>query len=127
MSLTNAQKVDVRRFAGYPVFGGSASSFQSYRFFQAYGTLEYRMNNLAPEEETILFAKLANLNTLEPAISGATANLDTDQAAVWKHNKNEVRDRIALFDYWRRDLCEFMGVPPGPHMKDNSGAIAIRV
>jgi hypothetical protein len=38
--------------------------------------------------------------------------LDTDQAAVWKHNKDEVRDRAGLFDNWRRRLCG----PPGPDL-----------
>ena len=44
---------------------------------------------------------------------GAGGNLDTDQAAVWKHNKDEVRDRSQLFDGWGRRLCGFIDVPPG--------------
>ncbi len=121
MSFTNAQKADIRRHCYYPVFGSTPSSAQSYRFFQAFGTLEYRMNNLLAEEETIVTAKIANLNTLETAISGASTNLDTDQAAVWKHNKNEVRDRIALYGYWRVDLCDYLGVPLGPRYASGSG------
>ncbi|MFC4526411.1 hypothetical protein ISN76_12935 [Dyella halodurans] len=115
--FTNAQKVDIRRFCGYPVYGGTPSSFQSYRFFQEYGTLEYRMNNLLAEEEAVITATyLANLYTLETAIPATGANLDTDQAAVWTHNKNEQRDRERLFDSWRRKLCGFLGVPPGPDL-----------
>lgn len=118
MALTTAQKVDVRRHAGYPVFGGTPSSFQSYRFFQAYGTLEYRMSNLMPEEETVLTGTyLPQLSQLETDIIGATGirtNLDTDEAAVWKHNANELRDRKALYNDLRRTLCAFLGVPPGP-------------
>ena len=113
--FTDAQKVDIRRFCGYPVFGGTPSSFQSYRFFQAYGTLEYRMQNLlAAEEAVITTVYLPNLNTLEAAIPATGDNLDTDQAAVWTHNKHEQRDREQLFDSWRRRLCDFLGVPPGP-------------
>lgn len=115
MAFTTAEKVDIRRHCGYPMFGGTPSSFQSYRFFQAYGTLEYRMNNMLAEEEAVVRTTyLANLTTLENAIPTASANLDTDQAAVWVHNKREVADRDALFANWRRKLCEFMGVPPGP-------------
>lgn len=127
MSLTAAQKADVRRFCYYPVFGAPPASFQSYRFFQAYGTLEYRMNNFLPEEETLIISKLANLNTLESAISGASANLDTDQAAVWKHNKNEVADRVGLFAYWRTDLCDFIGIPKGPQYGGGGEGLALVV
>lgn len=113
--FTDAQKVDIRRFCGYPVFGGTPSSFQSYRFFQAYGTLEYRMQNLLAAEETVITTVyLPNLTTLEAAIPATGDNLDTDQAAVWTHNKHEQRDREQLFDSWRRRLCDFLGVPPGP-------------
>ena len=125
MSFTNAQKVDIRRFCGYPAYGGTPSGFQSWRFFQEYGLMEYRLNNMAAEEETVIETiYLANLYTLELAIVGATANLDTAQAAVWTHNKNEVRDRTALFTSWRTKLAEFIGVPTGPALK---GAGTVRM
>ena len=115
MAFTTAERVDIRRFAWYPVYGGTPSSFQSYRFFQAYGTLEYRLSNLLAEEEAVVRTTyLANLYTLETAIPGTSANLDTDEAAVWKHNKRELADREALFSNWRHKLCGFLGVPPGP-------------
>ena len=115
MSFTDAQKTDIRRFCGYPAFGGPGSTgFQNWRFFQAYGLLEFRMNNLSPAEESVVETTyLANLYTLETAIPGAGANLDTDSASVWKHNKNEVADRTKLFAYWRGELCKFLGVPNG--------------
>lgn len=113
MSFTNAEKVDIRRFCGYGNFGGTPNA-SGYRFSTAYGTLEYKLNNLLAEEEAVIRTTyLANLATLETAIIGAAANLDTDSAAVWKHNKNEVRDRTALFDEWRYRLCDFLGLPPG--------------
>lgn len=115
MAFTTQERVDIRRFCWYPVYGGTPSSFQSYRFFQAYGTLEYRLSNLMAEEEGVVRTTyLANLATLETAIPGTSANLDTDQAAVWTHNKRELADREALFTNWRKKLCEFLGVPPGP-------------
>ncbi len=85
------------------------------------------MNNLAAEEETIVTTMLSTLATLEAAIPASGANLDTDSAAVWAHNKNEVRDRGALFDIWRRRLCDFFGVPPGPNFGGNSNSISLVV
>jgi hypothetical protein len=124
--FTDAQKVDIRRFCGYPVFGGTPSSFQSYRFFQAYGTLEYRMQNLLPEEEAVITTVyLPNLTTLESAIPTTSDNLDTDVAAVWTHNKNELRDRERLFDSWRRRLCGFIGIPPGPALGDTGLSLVV--
>ena len=127
-SFTTAQMVDIRRYCGYPQFGNTPSSFQSYRFFQAYGLLEYRMQNMLTEEATVVTnIYLANLSALEAAIPAAGANLDTDKAAVWTHNKNEVRDRVALFDYWRRRLCTHMGIPPGPELEGSNGSVSLVV
>ncbi len=115
MAFTDAQLTDIRRFCGYPAYGAVATAAESYRFFTAYGALEYKMQNLSTNEQTVVMTiYLANLYTLETAIVGAAANLDTDSASVWKHNKNEVADRENLFASWRLKLCAFMGVPPGP-------------
>jgi hypothetical protein len=84
-----------------------------WRFYVAYGALEYRMNNLAPEEEAVVSNMLQTLQALETAAPAASDNLDTEAAASWTHNANEVRDRLQLFDAWRRRLCQFFGVPPG--------------
>lgn len=122
MSFTNAQKVDIRRFCGYMLFGSGPGGFEGWRFFQAYGLLEYRMNNMAPEEEAVVeTVYLANLYTLESAIPATSANLDTAKAAVWEHNANELRDRDALFSNWRRKLCVFIGVPLGEGLQGGSG------
>ena len=122
MSFTDSQKTDIRRFCGYPAFGNNnATGFQNWRFFQAFGLLEFRLNNLSPAEEGVVTATyLANLYTLETAIPASAANLDTDSASVWKHNKNEVADRAKLFAYWRGELCKFLGVPNGPGLFSGS-------
>lgn len=61
--LTFAHKSSIRRHLDYPVAGllqvsaagGSlGSAFAGYRFFQAYGRLEWKMNNLNPDEEARL-------------------------------------------------------------------------
>jgi hypothetical protein len=113
-SFSDAQKADIRRFCGYPAYGAGAAGFESWRFFQAYGTLEYRMNNMAPAEVAVTLQYLSTLATLEFAVPTTSENLDTDAAATWTHNKDELRDRANLFDAWRRRLCGFLGVPPGP-------------
>ena len=114
--FSDAEKADIRRFCGYPAYGGTPSGFQSWRYFQVYGLLEFRLNNLAPAEAQTVRYYVSTLYGLESAVPGASGNLDTDQAAVWKHNKDEVRDRAGLFDNWRRRLCGFLGVPPGPDL-----------
>jgi hypothetical protein len=127
--LTDAQRVDVRRFCGYPLYGGQPVQAFGYRFFQQYGTLEFRMTNMQDAEEAVVVNYLTQLTALETAIYGTSDNLDTDVAAVWTHNKNEQRDREALFDSTRRRLCAFFGIPPGPafDVSGSGGSIALVV
>ena len=109
--LSDAERVDVRRFCGYPAYGGGASGFQSWRFFQAYGTLEYRLSNLAGEELQVVRQYLSTLYGLEGGVVAAAANLDTDKAAAWTRSRSELSDRVRLLDEWRRRLALFIGVP----------------
>lgn len=111
--FTDQQKTDIRRFCGYPAYGADAAGNLGWRFFTAYGALEYRMNNLSPAEQLVTLGYLATLYQLEQAVPLAGANLDTDSAAGWQHNHNEIADRLRLLDGWRRRLCVFLGVPPG--------------
>lgn len=119
--LTEQQKVDVRRHCGFPVFGQFNSTSPStfgYRYYTQYLILEYRMNNLAVAEElTLTNVYLAQCNSLESAIPTASSNLDTDRAAVWYHNKYEVRDRFALYTLWSNRLIEYMGLESPSPMK----------
>lgn len=118
MAFTDAEKTDMRRFCGYPAYGAGNSGFQGWRFFQAYGLLEYRLNNLSCAEEAVCRTYMGTLRGLEAAVPLSAQSLDTDQAAVWTRNKDELRDRLSLFDEWRRRLCNFVGVPPGPSFAD---------
>ncbi|MCQ8277783.1 hypothetical protein NFI95_04910 [Acetobacteraceae bacterium KSS8] len=115
--LSGAERVDVRRFCGYPAYGSGASGMSSWRFFEAYGTLEYRMTNMSSSELQVVRQKLATLYQLDQAIPAAAQNLDTDQAAVWTRNRSEVLDRTRLFEDWCRRLAAFIGVPPGPALR----------
>ncbi len=72
------------------------------------------MNNLAPAEVAVTLQYISTLATLEVAVPKTSENLDTESAAAWTHNADEMRDRTNLFDNWRRRLCGFLGVPPGP-------------
>ena len=124
-SFTDGQKADIRRFCGYPAYGSGAAGFDSWRFFQAFGTLEYRLNNLAQAEISVTLQYISTLATLEAAIPVATENLDTDNAAAWTHNPNEVRDRANLFDSWRRRLCGFLGIPPGAALAQSGVTLVV--
>lgn len=125
MALTDAQKTDARRFCGYPAYGAGAAGFQGWRFYQAYGLLEYRLNNLSDSESAVAKSYLVTLTSLEAAIPMAAGNLDTDQAAVWTRNRDELRDRRKLFDDWRRRLCSFIGIPPGPGLADSGLTLVV--
>ena len=128
MAFTNAEKVDVRRFCGYGLYGmGQPLPASGYRFSTAYGILEYKLNTLGLDEETVTRTFLGNLNALEAAVVGAGANLDTDMAAVWTHNKREVADRKGLYDLQRRELCSFLGIPPGPSLGSAGMGVALVV
>ena len=90
MALTAQQKIDVRRHAGFSVYGSTSASPPSifYSYNPHYLNLEYMMINLAPAEEaTLISVYIQNCNNLETAIPTASSNLDTDRAAVWYHNK----------------------------------------
>jgi len=116
--LSDSQKTDVRRFCGYPAYGASPAGNIGWRFYTAYGLLEYRMNNLSVSEIAVVTNYLAVLNQLEIAIPGASSNLDTEQTIGWTHNSAELADRFQLFDNWRRRLCAFLGLVPGEGLAD---------
>jgi hypothetical protein len=123
--LTDAEKVDARRFCGYPAYGAAPTGMQSWRYFQMYGQLEFRLANLSDPEIAIARRYLGTLTTLEMAVPATSENLDTDQAAVWTRNKNELPDRIRLLDEWRRRLCGFLGIPAGPDLAGGSLALVV--
>ncbi|KVC81391.1 hypothetical protein [Burkholderia ubonensis] len=124
-TFTSAQLVDIRRFCWYPAYGDGAVVFPYPWIMKQYLALEYRLQHISTDEGAVVVnTYLTNLYTLESAIPATGANLDTDQAAVWKHNKNEQADRDRLFDSWRMRLCAFLGVPPGP-MRTQSNALVV--
>ena len=123
--FSDGERAELRRFCGYPAYGSGASGFQGWRFFQSYGTLEYRLSNLAPAEEDVARRMVATAQRLEAAVPGAGETLDTAQAASWTRNRDEVGERLALLDEWRRRLCGFLGVPAGPALSDGGRRMVV--
>jgi len=129
MALTAQQKADVRRYAGYPLLADSqADDSRDFAYSWVspgvWNTLSHRLDNLRPEEESILVnSYLTNLAQLETAIVDSYEDLDTEQAAVWKRNKNQVADRASLYDQWRRRMCWFIGIKPGPGLQGTSARL----
>jgi hypothetical protein len=126
--LTDAQMTDARRFAGYAVPGTTVVlDANNDTVFVQYGavtmSLYTRLTSLSASEEAVLTGVyLANLNGLEVAVPLAGDNLDTEVAAVWTHNANEVRDRLALLAQWSLRMCVFLGVAPGPGLQVGPGS-----
>jgi hypothetical protein len=125
MAFTDSERTDLRRHCGYPAYGLGNGGFSNWRFYQAYGLLEYRLQRLSGAEEAVARTYLTTLATLETAITDASATLDTDTAAVWTRNAREVAERTRLFDDWRRRLCGFFGIPPGPALGDGATRLVV--
>lgn len=115
--VNEAEKTDARRFLGYPAHGADPSGNMGWQYYQAAGTVEFRLANLSHSEEAVLRGYLGTLLVLERAIPGAGASMDTESAAGWVRNPAELAERVRLFDDWRRRFCGFLGVPVGPGMR----------
>lgn len=87
MALDDVIKSDVRRHLGYPAIGLYRSSVTGmtladgaagYRYFTGYGQLEWRMNNLMPDEE----ARINGNAFGSVAITGTPQNGDVIQITI---------------------------------------------
>jgi len=123
--LTSDQIVAVRRFMGYSVSGDSTAYpyrelvYSNVSYMGV--SLDYRLQHLSTDEESVVInTYLTPLALREQEIQGAADNLDTAEAAVWKRNASEVNDRIQLYNYLRRELCTFLGFPPGPQLSSGN-------
>jgi hypothetical protein len=124
--LTDAQKVDARRWMGYPTLNpGFADTIYTTSFGSV--SITEKLANLADGEETVLIEKyLTPLESLEAAILTVSDNLDTNVAAVWQRNTNEQADRERLFDSVRRRMCAFLGFKPGPELGGGGSLSLVR-
>ena len=99
--LTSAEIVDARRFCGYSL-GDLA--------------IDPTLIGLGTDAETVVRAEIVQIRSLYTDLAGATTRLSTAKAAVWTRNASEVGDRQALLYGERLNLCNMLGVPPGPFM-----------
>jgi hypothetical protein len=127
MAFTDAERTDIRRFCGYPAYGNGAAGYQGWRFNQVYGAMEFRIGHLSGAEEAVTRQYLLQLLLLERAVPAASDTLDTAQAAGWTRNTEEVAERLRLLDDWRRRLCGFLGLPPGPGLdgRASGGSVCV--
>lgn len=113
--FTDQQLVDLRRYMGYPAYGNGNTGFQSYRFFQVYGVMEFRLANLSRAEgETVVNTYLAQISGAEQDLYTARANLQVESAGQYKHNPAELAQRRQEYESLRFSLCGFLNIPPGP-------------
>ena len=125
MAFTEAERTEVRRFCGYPAYGAGTAGFQNWRFYQAYGLMELRMNWLTGSEEAVVRRYLGELAALERAIPAASDGVGTAEAGPYRRNADELAERRRLFDDWRRRLCGFLGLPPGPALGDGGTRLVV--
>jgi hypothetical protein len=96
VALTDPQKTNIRRHLGVPVAGQLALSTPSgtladgnagYRYFDAWGQLEYRMNRLNPDEEARLLGySVGILGLAGPTVYSAGVTFSftiTSTGAAW--------------------------------------------
>lgn len=119
MAFIDSEKVDIRRFCGYPAFANFGWVYEI-----DYAMLETRIANMSAAEEAVIRSNyLPNLTLLETALMGTSDNLDTAQAAIWTHNAREQADRENLYNSKRRSLCEYIGIRPGGNLGSGSDVI----
>lgn len=120
-TFTNKEKTDIRRFMGYPPIGTDGGRIFLGALINEPGVLEYRLDHLTDDEMEQVRAYLETLSELEDDLIGAKDNLDTAQVASLTNNPLELRTRMGLLDEWRRRLCAFLALPPGPALRRGRG------
>ncbi len=107
--LTEAQRINVRRWLGYPVLSEPDIVYS----LDYLSTLTQRLDALTADEETIIIdSYLVPLAQLEAARLTASDNLDTLVAGPWTANPKELSQRTNLYETYRRDLANFLGFAP---------------
>ncbi len=118
MAFTEAEKVQVRKYCGYGLFGSTPIQNFAWRYSTQYGAMEFILNNMSADEETEVKTNyLVKLPLLEEDLFNVRDNSDTSQAAVWYRNKKELQERQSNYDYWRNRLCDFMNIQAGPDLE----------
>lgn len=110
--LTEAEKVDIRRFTGYSPYADRLDAGLVMDIDdQLY--LEWRLNHVPEEVGEIVRTYLDQLRAAEVEIFRASDRLKTAAISIIERNPTEMRDRRAEFVQLRLDLCAMIGVEPG--------------
>jgi len=125
--LSDQEKVDARRFMGYPAYGSGPNDDSFGRYFGSYPTMEFRIANLLPAELVTMRARLAALTAEETLFEASGALVYVGTAAVFTRNPNTISEHQRFLDAMRRRLCEFLGLPPGPQLSASSSSIRLIV
>lgn len=105
MPLTDIEKISIRRHLGYPVSGvptvspggGTlATGFVGYRYFQAYGTLEYRMNHLMPAEESVITGIHNMLVTVSSSVTDITTPVGSGLSPAIRIFNDDVDETLTI-------------------------------
>lgn len=119
MAFTASETVALRKFCGYGVKTAASLNMQDM-----FGKLNLILGSLTTEEEAEVRTNyLVKLQTLEDGILLAADNADTDEASVWKHNKNELADRAGIYTNLRRRLCDYLGIDPGTGLESGTRVV----
>jgi hypothetical protein len=111
MALSEEDKTDLRFFLGYAMVGDDPNSLTNAYPHQLDVTLEDHMRHLTSSEENKVKELLDELREMDAEIKAARATLNIDTAGAFKKNKAELRDRISLYNYTRKQLGTFLQVP----------------
>lgn len=126
MALTDAEKVQIRFYLGYPSFGNTPVPNNSWRYSEQYGDLEFRMINLSDDEiAEVRVYYLPNLLLLKNDVPATRENVDTSQAAVWYRNPKELAERWALYNSIRKALAAFIGAEIGPYFQYTTNSLRL--
>lgn len=117
-TFTDAEKVLIRKYAGYMAFGNVPYGNVGWRYTEHYGAMEFRLNVLTQDEiDEVRNNFLPNLALLFSDIPNTRENSDTKQAAVWYRNPTELQERRDNYNDFRRQMCDFIGIPYGPALR----------
>lgn len=115
--FTDTEVTNIRRFAGFP----AKSSAGFWYPVEISATLTASLLIMTDAEQVVIrTVYLPNLTQLESDVVATRSTLNVAVAAVFTRNKNEVAERRALFNSTRREMCAFIGVAPGPGLRDGN-------
>lgn len=120
MSLTTDEGVAIRRFMWYGMLGNQNVQAFGYRWATNFGLLQFRISNLLPQEEAYVRTLISQCETLEQGLLNVQADMDTASAGPWKRNPQQLKENIRLYTFWRKKMCEFFQLPPGPAFATSS-------